>query len=50
MTANAMTQHREASLAAGADLHLAKPVTAEAVIGAIQQVLSAGTQAANDAA
>ena len=39
MTANAMAQHEEASRAAGADLHLPKPVTAERVLSAIGAVL-----------
>jgi PAS domain S-box-containing protein len=40
LSANAMDQHRAQSSAAGADLHLAKPISALALIGAIQDVLS----------
>jgi PAS domain S-box-containing protein len=39
LSANAMPQHREEALAAGADLHLAKPVTAAALMSAIAWVL-----------
>jgi CheY-like chemotaxis protein len=41
LSANAMQQHRRDALAAGADLHLAKPVTAAALIGGVQQALAA---------
>jgi CheY-like chemotaxis protein len=40
LSANAMDQHRAQSSDAGADLHLAKPISAPALIGAIQDVLS----------
>jgi PAS domain S-box-containing protein len=40
LSANAMAQHRAQSSEAGADLHLAKPISAPALIGAIQDVLS----------
>ena len=39
LSANAMRQHREEALAAGADLHLAKPVTAASLLGAVGQAL-----------
>jgi CheY-like chemotaxis protein len=35
-----MLQHRRDALAAGADLHLSKPVTAAALVGGIQEVLA----------
>ena len=40
LTANAMAEHREAALAAGADLHLAKPITARALIAGIEQAIA----------
>jgi CheY-like chemotaxis protein len=43
LSANAMQQHRADALAAGADLHLAKPVTAAALVGAIAEVLNRDT-------
>jgi len=39
LSANAMAQHREDAAAAGADLHIAKPVTAETLIRAIGEAL-----------
>ncbi len=39
LSANAMRQHREEALAAGADMHLAKPVTAASLLGAVGQAL-----------
>jgi PAS domain S-box-containing protein len=39
LSANAMSQHRADSLAAGADLHLAKPVTAAVLIDGVGQAL-----------
>ncbi len=39
LSANAMRQHREEALAAGADMHLAKPVTAASLLGAVAQAL-----------
>ncbi|HEX3365227.1 hybrid sensor histidine kinase/response regulator [Phenylobacterium sp.] len=39
LSANAMSQHRLDALAAGADLHVAKPVTAAALIAGIGEVL-----------
>ena len=38
LTANALPEHAEASRAAGADAHLTKPVTAEALIEAVETV------------
>ena len=38
LTANAMPEHSEASRAAGADAHLTKPITAEALIEAVETV------------
>jgi CheY-like chemotaxis protein len=48
LSANAMAQHRVDALAAGADLHVAKPVTAAALIAGIGAALE--MQAARDAA
>ncbi|MGZ3315648.1 MAG: ATP-binding protein, partial [Caulobacteraceae bacterium] len=39
LSANAMSQHRTDSLAAGADLHLAKPVTSAILIAGVGQAL-----------
>jgi PAS domain S-box-containing protein len=39
LSANAMRQHREEALAAGADLHLAKPITAASLLGAVGHAL-----------
>lgn len=38
-SANALTEHIEQSLAAGADMHLAKPITAQGLLGALATVL-----------
>ncbi|HEY1749756.1 MAG TPA: ATP-binding protein [Caulobacteraceae bacterium] len=47
LSANAMRQHREDAFAAGADLHLAKPVTAASLLAAVAQALEpAGAEAA----
>jgi two-component system, sensor histidine kinase len=43
LSANAMSQHRLDALAAGADLHIPKPVTAEALIAGIAEALEART-------
>ncbi|MCI3134002.1 ATP-binding protein [Phenylobacterium aquaticum] len=40
LTANALPEHRAASAHAGADLHLGKPVTTQALFGAIETALS----------
>jgi PAS domain S-box-containing protein len=42
LTANAMAQHRQAALAAGADLHLAKPISARALVAGIERALALG--------
>jgi PAS domain S-box-containing protein len=39
LSANAMSQHRMDAMAAGADLHVAKPVTAEALIAGVGEAL-----------
>ena len=39
LSANAMSQHRLDALAAGADLHIPKPVTAAALLSGIREVL-----------
>ncbi|MDE2487138.1 MAG: response regulator, partial [Alphaproteobacteria bacterium] len=39
LSANAMRQHAEEATAAGADLHLAKPVTAASLLGALARAL-----------
>ena len=41
LSANAMAQHRLDALAAGADLHVAKPVTAAALVAGIGEALAA---------
>jgi two-component system, sensor histidine kinase len=40
LSANAMLQHRAQSHEAGADLHLAKPVSAAGLIGAVREAMS----------
>ncbi len=47
VSANAMSVHVTASLEAGADLHLAKPLTADSLIAAINSVLTEGAEAAD---
>ena len=42
LTANSLPQHVEASLAAGADVHLAKPITASALFEALAKAQEAG--------
>jgi CheY-like chemotaxis protein len=44
LSANAMAHHADAALAAGADLHIAKPVTAQALITGIEQALALSDQ------
>jgi len=44
LTANAMADHIEAGRKAGADGHLAKPVTTATLFAGISRVLAAGTQ------
>ena len=41
LSANAMTRHQQESLAAGADLHLPKPITAASLLGGIDAALAA---------
>ena len=50
LSANALPEHREAAAFAGADAHLAKPITAPTLIGALQDALSPGDAAESDAA
>ena len=38
LSANAMAEHRDSARDAGADLHVPKPVTAAALLAALQQV------------
>ncbi len=40
LSANAMAEHREASRAAGADLHVAKPITAATLLAGMQAALA----------
>ena len=47
LSANAMAHHRQDALAAGADLHVAKPVTAVALLAGIGQALDAGQRRAS---
>jgi len=41
LSANAMSQHREDAADAGADQHLAKPITPGALMAAIERALPA---------
>jgi signal transduction histidine kinase/ActR/RegA family two-component response regulator len=50
LTANALDEHVRASLDAGADAHLAKPVRADTLIQAVADVIAAGEAAADKAA
>jgi CheY-like chemotaxis protein len=50
LTANAMSGDMLQSLAAGADLHLAKPITADALLAALERVLEPGSEGADQAA
>jgi DNA-binding response OmpR family regulator len=52
VTANAMRQHRDQALAAGANSHLAKPFTPVSLMNAIEQALSEApsAEAADDSA
>jgi len=45
LSANAMRQHSDEAIAAGADLHLAKPVTPASLLGAVSTVLTASAAA-----
>ncbi|MGA0601950.1 ATP-binding protein [Caulobacter sp. KR2-114] len=40
LTANALAEHRAASAAAGADLHLGKPITGQGLVAALQAALA----------
>jgi PAS domain S-box-containing protein len=40
LSANALLQHRQDAQAAGADMHLAKPISAAGLIGAIREAMS----------
>jgi CheY-like chemotaxis protein len=44
LTANAMAEHRQVAADAGADSHIAKPVTLESLIGGMVVALAAGGQ------
>ena len=46
LSANAMNRHRQEALLAGADLHVAKPITAAALIEGIDRVTSVETRRA----
>ncbi len=50
LTANAMSEHVVDALAAGADLHLGKPFTAEALFEAIREAMAAGERGREEAA
>ena len=50
LSANALPEHREAAALAGADGHIAKPITAPALIGALQAALNGGETAGSQAA
>jgi PAS domain S-box-containing protein len=50
LSANAMPQHRQDAQEAGADLHVAKPITASSLLEAISKVLEPAGVAANDEA
>jgi PAS domain S-box-containing protein len=47
LSANAMDDHRRQALAAGADLHVSKPVTAAALLGGIQALMAAPATASD---
>ena len=47
LSANAMDDHRRQALAAGADLHVSKPVTAAALLGGIQALTAAPATASD---
>ena len=40
LSANAMAEHQNEALAAGADIHVAKPITAASLLGGIQAVVA----------
>ena len=41
LSANAMEEHRDQALAAGADLHIAKPITPDRLMGVLAQLMTA---------
>jgi PAS domain S-box-containing protein len=45
LSANAMNEHRDEALAAGADVHVAKPITAASLLGGMQAALEAADPA-----
>jgi PAS domain S-box-containing protein len=45
LSANAMRQHNEEAIAAGADFHLAKPVTPASLLGAVSRALTSPSTA-----
>jgi len=49
LSANALSEHVQASLDAGANAHLSKPVTAESLIQAITRVYDSDAEAADAA-
>ena len=50
LTANALPEHVQASLVAGADRHLTKPITAAGLFAAIEEALGGGDQTGSAAA
>jgi CheY-like chemotaxis protein len=50
LSANALTEHREAGRAAGADGHIAKPVTVAGLMGALNAVIDPAEAADEEAA
>ncbi|HEX3407331.1 MAG TPA: hypothetical protein VHS81_08855, partial [Caulobacteraceae bacterium] len=44
LSANALAEHREAGRAAGADGHVAKPVTVAGLMGALNALLDPGAE------
>jgi CheY-like chemotaxis protein len=44
LTANALPEHREASLEAGADGHVSKPITVADLLGALARALETGQE------
>jgi CheY-like chemotaxis protein len=47
LSANAMEHHRQESIAAGADVHISKPVTPASLIAGIQAALAVGVPASS---
>lgn len=50
LTANALPEHREASLAAGADLHVPKPIQADRLFAALNRAFEGSPEQAAEAA